>query len=835
MLSVSAMSGGQGAYYTGLAREDYYLEGGEPPGLWQGRGAQLLGLKGQVDKELFSALFAGVDGRGVPLVQNAGSDSRQPGWDLTFSAPKSVSVLWSMLPKELGLEIRAAHIEAVERACGYLEDVAAWTRRGRGGHLREKAGLVIGLFEHGTSRAGDPQLHTHALVMNIGVREDGTTGGIESKPLYQHKMAAGALYRSELAMQVGRRLGLEIERVRSWFEVKGVSPELIEHWSTRRSEIEAALEKTGFNGARASEVAALNTRQVKEHIARETLFDQWQKHGQEAGWGPEAAQALCRERPIQHDPVAVAKALATKDALEEITSQNAYFAEKDLVRKIAEHSQGRGIGVYDVLDAAREYLAEKAIALTTERDLKLYTTPEMLALEKAMLAQVEASRGNSSHRVARPTVERALEGHPRLRDEQRAAVEHITAGEGSIAAVTGMAGTGKTTMLKAAADAWREAGFFVQGAALAGKAAEGLTAEAGIESATIAKTIFDWDSGRKPLTKKTILVVDEAGMVGTRQMAQIIEETETAGAKLVLVGDARQLQPIDAGGPFASIAKRVGEVTMTEIIRQEEGWARQAVHDLADGKAGKALRAFVERGQLHVEKDRPQARGALLTAWQCDGVEHPETNLILAGTRKDVAILNREAQELRREHGKLGDAFLKVGEEKFHAGDRIRFTKPSAPRGLRNGYFGTVTTIELNGQKVHVRLDNGRTVTVPLQEYNHVKLGYAMTTHATQGVTTQNAFVLTDESMQDRELSYVQGSRARGTTRLFTTEQEAGTELTRLARTMSESRQKHLATELLIREEEVQRQARDHRIREAMRMQQEQERQAQNQKIHLSL
>ena len=276
MLSVSAMSGGQGAYYTTLAREDYYLDGGEPPGLWVGHGAKLLKATGQVDKALFSKLFDGFDGTGEPLVQNAGDEGRQPGWDLTFSAPKSVSVLWSVLPKELGAEIRAAHMEAVQQACAYLEEVAGWTRRGHGGHLREKAGLVMGLFEHGTSRAGDPQLHTHALVLNIGVRADGTTGSVESKPLYQHKMAAGALYRTELARQLERRLGVAIERVKTWFEVKGVDKALMKDWSSRRAEIEAALAKSGYSGARASEIAAVSTREVKQHVAREELFGQWQ-------------------------------------------------------------------------------------------------------------------------------------------------------------------------------------------------------------------------------------------------------------------------------------------------------------------------------------------------------------------------------------------------------------------------------------------------------------------------------------------------------------------------------------------------------------------------------
>jgi len=161
MLSISAMSGGQGAYYTTLAREDYYLAGGEPPGVWVGRGAEVLTLSGHVDKEQLARLFAGFSPKtDNALVQNAGSDTHRPGWDLTFSAPKSVSVLWSQADREMANEIRAAQQDSVEKAIGYLEENAAFTRRGKAGHLHERTKLLVSTFEHGTSRAQDPQL-TH--------------------------------------------------------------------------------------------------------------------------------------------------------------------------------------------------------------------------------------------------------------------------------------------------------------------------------------------------------------------------------------------------------------------------------------------------------------------------------------------------------------------------------------------------------------------------------------------------------------------------------------------------------------------------------------------------
>jgi ATP-dependent exoDNAse (exonuclease V) alpha subunit len=249
---------------------------------------------------------------------------------------------------------------------------------------------------------------------------------------------------------------------------------------------------------------------------------------------------------------------------------------------------------------------------------------------------------------------------------------------------------------------------------------------------------------------------------------------------------------------------------MQEIIRQTEGWARQAVHDMADGKASKALAAFAERGQLFIAGDKPEARAVLMEAWKKEGIAHPENHLILAATNQDAAMLNHEAQALRKQKGALGLASLKASGEEFHIGDRLVFTKNAAPRGIRNGQLGLVENLSAVTRILEVRLDSGRLVSVPLDEYDHVKLGYAVTTHKSQGMTTRNAYILTDESMQDKELSYVQTSRARGVTRLFTTEMEAGPEHERLSRLMSQSHQKRLATDL--QEQEIQNRAAAHAL-----------------------
>jgi Ti-type conjugative transfer relaxase TraA len=441
------------------------------------------------------------------------------------------------------------------------------------------------------------------------------------------------------------------------------------------------------------------------------------------------------------------------------------------------------------------------VLLGKHKGREVYTTSEMLELEKDMLKKVDASR-TLSHPVRDEAIAQSFLKYPKLNPEQRKAVEHLAAGQGDIASVSGMAGTGKTTLLKAAAEIWKESGYKVRGTALAGKAADGLADGAEIESFTIAKIKFLSGKGCRVLDKDTILVVDEAGMVGTRDMAWLVEETRAAGAKLVLIGDARQLQPIDAGGPFAAIDKRLGKnVELKEIIRQDASWARQAVHDLADGNAEEALKAFAERGLLSVAPNKPEAREALIEAWKTEGIKKPDENLILTATNLDASILNRKAQELRRENGQLKGKSVKVAEQEILSGDRIVISNGSTKFQVRKGQLGTVEAVGKGS--VTVRLDRKKTVTLPLAEFSDIKLGYAVTTHKAQGMTAVNAFILTDEGMQDREMSYVQGSRTKLMTKIFTTESEAGANLTRLSAIMSRSRQKLLATDLLVKPDPI--------------------------------
>lgn len=837
MLSVAAMAGGQENYYLSLAAEDYYVNGGEPVGRWLGRGAEVLGLVGEVTKTALRNLFLGFAPDGSrPLVQQQRTPdrTRQPGWDLTFSAPKSVSVLWSQTGAPERRVIERAHFAAVQKALAYLEQAAAFSRRGKGGQDLDRAGLVVATFEHGTSRAQDPQLHTHALVLNVAGRPDRTFGTLRSRDLYQHKMAAGALYRTELAHQLQATLGLTLAPKERWFEVVGVPNALLEAFSTRRAEIEKAFSEGGFSSARAKEILALSTRGKKQHVARSDLLAHWRKVGEELGFSQEQVLATLGRTGIERDLKGDLRLVGrTADAAVKRTlASESTFCERDLVRALAESLQATGISTDTLLGEVRSRLTHSPdlVRLDEEGGYFRYTTKEMLDAEQLLFDAADRSRGSEAHRVSERVLSEVVRRYPTIRDDQRAALARITTDPGSLQCVIGMAGTGKTFMLRAAREVWEGAGYKVVGAALAAKAARELEKGAGIKSRTIASLLFLLGRSlasdlvhhakqvaraavkkptsritKLPIDDRTILVVDEAGMVGTRMLQKLVDLLERRGAKVVLVGDDRQLQPIEAGGPFRALTQRLGAARLTVIERQYEEWMRDAVRQFADGDARGGLTQYALAERLHIEKDRDAAVRRLVSEWATRRTQHLPDSVILGSTNDEVRKLNRAAQAARR---KLGELKARGGYshrgDQYQEGDRIVFTQNDRSLGVFNGDLGTIEKIrsplvpwkaELTVRLDREHLENSKPlrVTFTTRDYGDFELGYALTTHKAQGMTVERAFVLAGGDMQDREQAYVQMSRAREETRLFVDEGTAGEDLVELARAMSRPRQKDLA------------------------------------------
>ena len=525
--------------------------------------------------------------------------------------------------------------------------------------------------------------------------------------------------------------------------------------------------------------------------------------------------ALIREKPEQ--------------VLTIITGEKSVFDRHDVARALHRYIDDDAQAFRNAFAAV---MASPALVeLQPERDGKLeygelarYSTREMVEIEHAMAERASKMGGPLGHGVDRHHVDQAIDiqdsairartasslsgkverGAMLLVDreraiersglsaEQRLAIQHVT-GAQQIAVVIGFAGAGKSTMLAAARDAWERQGYRVHGAALAGKAAEGLEESSGIASRTLASWEYGWQAGKGELGKGDILVIDEAGMVGSRQLARFVAEAEARGAKLVLVGDHEQLQAIGAGSPFRAIAERVGAVELSEIRRQKQDWQRHASIAFATHRTGEGLAAYADRGGVQFGADRDEARTALVRDYLADLEQRPSgSRIALAHRRADVRAVNADIRAALQERGLLASGAdegaakghrdadtlgcelvyqTNDGKRAFASGDRIVLLENNRDLGVKNGMLGTVQAVEANA--LHIRLDgsgdgrNGaRVISIPVNSYQAFDHGYATTIHKSQGATVDRAFVMASASM-DRHLTYVAMTRHRDSVKLY--------------------------------------------------------------------
>jgi Ti-type conjugative transfer relaxase TraA len=459
--------------------------------------------------------------------------------------------------------------------------------------------------------------------------------------------------------------------------------------------------------------------------------------------------------------------------LDLITREKSVFDERDIAkvlhRYIDDPALFQQLMLKIILNPDVLRLQRETIDFTTGDKLPArFSTRAMIRLEATMARQAMWLSNREGRGVSHSAIDATFRRHERLSDEQKAAIERI-AGPARIAAVVGRAGAGKTTMMKAAREAWELAGYRVVGGALAGKAAEGLEKEAGIQSRTLASWELRWNRGRDGLDDKTIFVMDEAGMVASKQMAGFVDAVVRAGAKIVLVGDPEQLQPIEAGAAFRAIVDRVGYAELETIYRQREDWMRKASLDLARGNVEKALSAYGANVRITGERLKAEAVERLIADWNHD-YDQTKTTLILAHLRRDVRMLNVMAREKLVERGMVGEGHLfrtADGQRRFDAGDQIVFLKNEASLGVKNGMIGHVVEAAANGIVATVgEGDQRRQVFIEQRFYNNLDHGYATTIHKSQGATVDRVKVLASLSL-DRHLTYVAMTRHREDLQLY--------------------------------------------------------------------
>jgi len=475
---------------------------------------------------------------------------------------------------------------------------------------------------------------------------------------------------------------------------------------------------------------------------------------------------IIRERLAKHDEIARSNGEAIEReprlALDAITRQRATFSQADVARWLNPRT----------LDAEQFAKCMSAVLSSDEvvrlgkeaKGQERFTTREMLEVEQNLVAGAKRLSVNRKHEVAEGFVTQAERNRSTLSDEQRAMVRHVVRESGDLAVVQGVAGAGKSFALATAREAWEAQGYRVLGAALAGKAAEGLEVSSGIASRSIHAWEHAWQHDRNRLTGKDVLVIDEAGMVGSRQMQRVLAEVERAGAKVVLVGDIRQLQAIEAGAPMRAIADQVGQVVLGEVRRQEGDWQRKASEDLAKGQVAEALDAYGRAGHIHKHMTQQGAIETMVARWAANRQANPkELNLMLAFRRGEVRALNEAARSQRHLAGELGPDQLVVteqGERHFAQHERVVFLKNDRLLGVMNGSLGTVEGIR--GHIMTVRLDGAdhKQVVFDVREYKHLDHGYAVTVHKAQGVTADRVQVLASEYF-DQHVAYVALSRHR--------------------------------------------------------------------------
>ncbi len=865
MQSIGKLAASQAGYYTEQLRhsvgEDVpvlrgdrrpaqanYYAGHESPSRWMGSGLDKVGLEAGdvVDTEVFVKLMGHETPDGESMVRRFAGHGKVAAFDHTFSAPKSVSLLYAFGDDDVRREVVAAHQRAVAEAVRYMEERASQSRlatkhKDVSGRWKvktraaESQGYVAAAFDHFTSRANDPQVHTHVVVINRVWAAEGWRA-IDAKRAYAHAKAGGTAYQAVLRDELTQRLGVGwMPVVNGAADVAGFSPELIRHFSTRRTEIVEAVERYlaehgGEAHRRVWQSFTLETRQPKAHPRGEAVVSRemkdygvtadvvahWQRRAVDA---PEDVAVVVRaavgigQPSLRPTPEVVEEAAGR--LVEWASDRQAVFTQRDLVAHVSSvfpngakpaelvtatkamlHAAQRSGQVLIVLPHAESGLIlPEGVALSAD-ELSIavdrgpgwikqgatvrfralpgearYTTRLQLEREAQVLGAVEA---RSPVTAERSVLEEAIRGRS-LVDGQAEAMRHLAELEGRLVALVGPGGSGKTYSIGAYADAVEAGGHTVIGVATSAAAARKLSEDLGERwTGTIAMLRHHADAYRDQLQQGTVVVVDEASMVSTADLAWLVNQVEQTDGKLVLIGDPKQLPSVDSGGLFHRIVA-TGDQVVDDLVRvnqrQRLDEDKQLLAQLRVGQVRAAVREYAEAGRLHLGRDEYSTRAAMVDAWWADVERHglPQVRM-LASRHDEVWMLNQLARVRMQQTGQLAGAPIvnRWGLE-FQVGERIVVRDNWYNHSdLRNGQTGTVTAVSPETGSLSFRRDlDGAVIGLPEQYLDRdVDHAYAQTIHTAQGQTFEITHAYADTGMR-AEHGYTALSRARDETHLW--------------------------------------------------------------------
>lgn len=720
----------------------------------------------------------------TPALERAADkiDKRCAGYDVCLSAPKSVSTLFALASPSIATTVRSAHDVALQAALDYLERAASHGCRGHRGDGQRQTriktdGFVAATFGHRTSRANDPQLHTHVVVANVVHGEDGKWTAVDSHVLWRHAQTASYVYQATLRSELTERLGVGWTGVdKGIASIIGVPKDLAEAFSTRSDEIENELAEVGRDDPAAAQRACLKTRPPKRHVAEEDLRSQWAAKAASMGYDPSelVESVVGRAQPPMVDADALARQLTASTGM---TRTKTTVDMRDVIQSVCEALPSGATVTLSTIDELSKHVTSSAGVLplkTRVDDDARFTTAELVEVEQRGLATAEKLRGCVTGQPG------SLSLHPSLSEEQRQLVMGLI-GDSGLCVVVGPAGSGKTTALAAAHRGWRAAGVPVYGAAVSAIAARGLQRMTQIPSSTLERLLQQLDDidprTHRPagLQLGSVLVIDEASMVDTRTMVRLLDHAYRSQARLVLVGDTEQLPEIEAGGLFRAIADHPSTVRLHGNARQVYEWEAHALVDLREGRLGPALAAYSDAGRVHVFNTPLELRNALVEAYLAVKETTPDAAVVvLATSRREVRVLNEALRLQLRERGGIGADGVTVrlgsGQREFAIGDEILITKNHYSQGVLNGTSGRVVSVNRGEQSLQVRDVDGveHQLNRRLLESGDVQHGYAMTVHKAQGLTLQVALVSGSSTLR-KEAGYVAMSRGAVSNHLFVT------------------------------------------------------------------
>ena len=845
------------------ARDNYYSQNDTVIGQWAGALAQEWGLSGDIDPDTFARLAEGQHPvTGAQLVQHQTSREatnangvttktmeHRAGWDATFSAPKSVS-LTALVGGDAA--VRAAHEAAVDRALLEFERYAQ-ARMGGNAVPLTTGKLAMIKFEHDSARPvkgyAAPQIHTHVVVFNVTAAGDDTRP-LQPRQLYKTQRLATNIYRSELALRL-QRLGYKVERGEKGApELVGYSKEYLEASSPRRNQILERLAEIGMTGAEAASIVATQTRDKKVNLSHAEVQRAHQEMAAKYGHQPERVvkEALTREPMI--DPGAPAES-AVAFARDVNIERDAVIDERKLVGDALERSMGHRT-VEEIQQTFEQWVSRRDFIEVPQKPgipARHFTTPGMQTLEQDNIDLMRHGQGQARPLVA-ANIRRDIEEHyPHLSDHQREGVEQVLASRDRCQAFNGAAGTGKTTVLTAIADAAVREGFAIHGFAPTSRATQ-LLVDAGIPAMTLQRYLA---THPEPEGGKALHIIDESSLASTPQVHTFLQRLPP-GDRVLLVGDTRQHEAVEAGTPFKQlIDSGIHTTNLTQIVRQQDQELKAVVEHLADGQIKPAIALLEAQGRVH----QVPHRGDRYRAIAAEYVKDPKGTLVVSPDNQSRRELNHVIHKSMQAAGQVATqqqpATVLVQRQdltgadrawaaRYEVGDVARYSKGSKAHGIKSGAYGRIIEVNVEANRVGVRLDDslrtvrydprrlqgvtvyreddrafavgdrvqftapytapGKTVTVANRTLGtitaidvahlavetdagktvhlstfgrqHLDHGYAVTSHSSQGETTNRVLVHVDTNDQvgttfaNQRLAYVAGSRSRYDIQIFT-------------------------------------------------------------------